>query len=312
MRNAFAREVEKQAENNENIVLLSGDIGNRLFDSYKAKFPDRFYNCGVAEANMTSVAAGMAMCGFQPVTYTIAAFNTARCFEQIKIDVCYHDLPVIIVGVGGGLSYAGLGGTHHSFEDIAILRSLPNMHVVCPADAVEVKLCLDNAFSLQKPVYLRLGKKNEPVIHEKEPKVAIGKGIVLREGKDVCFLSCGNILPVVCDTVEMLGKENIDAGVVSMHTVKPLDSDLLEKIFSKFDLVCTVEEHSLRGGFGSAVVEWAVDNLGNIPRIMRFGIRDEFLHGSANQAYARQMTGLTSQEIALPVLNRLQAGGQTY
>ena len=139
MRNAFASEITKLATEDERVVMLSGDIGNRLFDDYKKRVPKRFFNCGVAEANMISVGAGMASCGLRPVAYTITPFITTRVMEQIRVDVCYHNVPVVIVGVGGGLSYASLGATHHSCEDIAFLRVLPNMIVICPADAVEVR-----------------------------------------------------------------------------------------------------------------------------------------------------------------------------
>lgn len=306
MRNAFALEMENQAGKNENVILLSGDIGNRLFDSYKAKFPERFYNCGVAEANMTSMAAGMALSGLQPVTYTIASFNTSRCYEQIKIDICYHNLPVVVVGVGAGLSYAGLGATHHSFEDISILRTLPGMTVVCPADTIEVKLCIQEALKLKKPVYIRLGKKNEPIVHPKEPEFKIGKGIIVRKGKDVCLLGCGNILPVVCDAAKELEKHGIKPMVVSMHTVKPLDTQLLTKIFSTFSMVCSIEEHSLIGGFGSAVAEWGVDHSFSGANFLRFGIKDSFLHQTGNQENARKMTGLTAGNIVASILKKLK------
>ena len=140
MRNAFADEALNLAERDESMVLLSADIGNRLFDKFKSGFAERFINCGVAEANMTGMAAGMAMSGLRPITYTIAAFNTVRCLEQIRVDICYHNLPVTIVGVGAGLSYASLGYTHHASEDVGLLRMLPNMTVLCPADAMEVQL----------------------------------------------------------------------------------------------------------------------------------------------------------------------------
>ncbi len=302
MRNAFAKEIVEQAAARENLVLLSGDIGNRLFDPYKARFQDRFYNCGVAEANMTSMAAGMAMSGLRPVTYTITPFNTSRCYEQIKIDVCYHNLPVVIVGVGAGLSYAGLGATHHSFEDIAIMRALPNMHVVCPADAVETRLSLQKAMELTSPVYLRLGKKNEPVIHDRDPEFEIGKGIVLKKGKDVCLLGCGTILPVVCEAAQELESRGIIPQVVSMHTVKPLDSQLLAAVFNEFDLICTIEEHSLMGGFGSAVAEWVVDHLIQGKRLLRFGIKDEFMHSTGNIDNARKMTNLTCDDIVKGII----------
>ena len=158
MRNAFAQEILAIARDNPRVVVLSGDIGNRLFDPYKAAFPDRFYNCGVAEANMVSMAAGLAASGLLPVCYTIAPFVTTRCLEQIKLDVCYHDVPVVIVGTGCGLSYAALGSTHHSFEDIAILRPLPGLRLASPADAPELRAVLRRAFDEPGPAYLRIGK----------------------------------------------------------------------------------------------------------------------------------------------------------
>ena len=301
MRNAFAQEIKDQAAMNEKIVLLTGDIGNKLFDSFKENYSDRFYNCGVAEANMTSMAAGMAMNGLQPVTYTITPFNTTRCYEQIKIGICYHDLPVIVVGVGAGLSYAGLGATHHSFEDIAIMRVLPNMHIFCPCDAIEVKLCLKEALALKKPVYIRLGKKNEPLFHKEVPDFKMGKGIIVKEGNQVCLLSCGNIMPVAWEAGEKLEELGISTRVVSIHTVKPLDSELLKEVFLRFDTVCTLEEHSLIGGFGSAVTEWVIDNAIPLKRMLRFGIKDAFVHMSGNQENARKMNGLIPEEIVAAI-----------
>ncbi|MCA9067944.1 MAG: transketolase family protein, partial [Planctomycetaceae bacterium] len=179
MRNAFARELLELATADSRIVLLSGDIGNRMFDNYKAAFPNRFYNCGVAEANMMGIASGLALSGMRPVVYTIVPFVTTRCLEQIRVDVCYHQAPVVIVGVGGGLSYASLGATHHSCEDIAHLRVLPEMTVICPGDSIEVRLALRAAVAHPGPVYLRLGKKGEPIIHESPPAFEIGKGLIL-------------------------------------------------------------------------------------------------------------------------------------
>ena len=154
MRNAFAKELSNIAQKNKKIVLLSGDIGNRLFDNFRKNFPTRFHNCGIAEASMTGIASGLAHLGLIPITYTIATFNTIRCLEQIKLDVCYPNLPVIIVGTGAGLSYSSLGSTHHSIEDIALLRSIPNLSILCPSDPEEVKKLLDDAIKLNWPVYL--------------------------------------------------------------------------------------------------------------------------------------------------------------
>jgi transketolase len=298
MRNAFAAEMTALAAADSRVVLLSGDIGNRLFDEYKARAPGRFLNCGVAEANMIGVAAGMAMCGLRPVAYTITPFVTTRCLEQIRVDVCYHRVPVIIVGTGSGLSYAALGATHHSCEDIALLRSLPHMTVVCPGDPVEVRLALRAALAYDDPVYIRLGKKGEPVVHNKPPQFVIGHGIVVRPGTEVCLLSTGNMLPVALRAAEALGGKGVSAGVVSLHTVKPLDEALLDEVFAGFDVVATVEEHSLLGGLGGAVAEWLADRPGQKARLLRVGTADTFIHEAGDQEYARRYFGLTPEVIA--------------
>jgi len=302
MRNTFAAEITALAEKDPRIVLLSGDIGNRLFNDYKDRFPERFYNCGVAEANMTGMAAGLALSGLRPVTYTITPFATTRCMEQIRLDVCYQNLPVVIVGTGSGLSYAGLGATHHSLEDISFLRSLPNMTVICPADTVEVSLDLRAVMRHNAPVYIRLGKKGEPLIHQTPPEFTIGKGIVLRNGKDVCILGTGNMLPTAIQTADDLSQKGIAAQVVSIHTVKPLDDHLLQDAFSRCKVVVTIEEHSLIGGLGSAVAEWAADHAHLQTRLLRFGTADKFIHEAGSQSYTRQKQGLTTQNIAEKVL----------
>jgi transketolase len=234
----------------------------------------------------------------RPVTYSIASFNTLRCLEQIKIDVCYHKLPVIIVGVGAGLSYAELGPTHQSCEDIGLLSSFPGMHVVCPADAVEVRLALRAAVELGKPVYLRLGKKNEAVIHEKEPEFYIGKSIMVKQGTGICLLSTGNILPVAAQVADGLEKKGVNSSLVSMHTVKPLDNAFLSRAFAEYRWVVTLEEHSLIGGLGSAVDRWLGENYPDgLSKLIKFGCRDQFVNLSHRQLEARKLSGLTAEII---------------
>jgi transketolase len=310
MRNAFAREMAVLGSEREALVLLSGDIGNRLFDDYKRHFPSRFVNCGVAEANMIGMAAGMAQCGLRPVAYTINAFITTRCFEQIRVDVCYQNVPVTMVGVGAGLSYAALGGTHHSCEDIGILRLLPNLTVICPGDAIEVQLALRAGLDHDGPVYLRLGKKGEPRVHKTVPAFTIGKGIRVRAGDDVCLLSTGNMLPVAVDAAAELARRGISAEVVSMHTVKPLDEELLAEAFWRFTAVVTVEEHASRGGLGGSVAEWLTDQPPQRARLCRIGTSDMFLHDAGEQDYARRHFGLTSANVAATAmrLHSLSAG----
>ncbi|MGM4932787.1 transketolase family protein [Tardiphaga sp. 619_E2_N8_5] len=306
MRNAFADELTKLGNEDPRVVMLSGDIGNRLFDKFKDKHPSRFFNCGVAEANMMGVAAGMAMNGLRPVAYTITPFVTTRCLEQIRTDVCYHEAPVTIVAVGAGLAYAGLGPTHHACEDISFLRSIPNMVVICPGDAHEVRGALRAAMKQDQPVYIRMGKKGEPVVHAGPvADFEIGKAITIVEGTDVCLLSTGNMLPEVVEAAHKLKEQRISAKVVSFHTVKPLDEACLKDAFGKFKLVATIEEHSLIGGFGAAVSEWLADTATAPKKFLRFGTPDAFFKKSGEQEYAREMLGLSAHQIADKIAHAL-------
>lgn len=299
MRNAFAQEITLLAQQDPRVVVLSGDIGNRLFDDLKAKCPGRFFNCGVAEANMIGMAAGMAMSGLRPVCYTITPFLTYRCLEQIRVDVCYHHVPVVLVGTGAGLSYASLGATHHSCEEMGMLRTLPGLAVVAPADAWEVKAGLRAALGHDGPVYMRIGKKGEPAIHGSMPELRLGRWIRVRDGNDGCLLSTGTVLSVALAAAEALSAAGRSIAVYSCPSVKPLDEALLDDVRSRYRVVASVEEHSVVGGFGSAIAEWWVDQSGpGRARLLRFGTRDEFLHLTCEQDEAREHFGLTGVEIA--------------
>jgi transketolase len=307
MRNAFAAELLELASADGRVVMLSGDIGNRLFDTYRDRFPDRFYNCGVAEANMMGVAAGLALTGLRPIVYTITPFVTTRCYEQIRVDVCYHEAPVIIVGVGAGLSYASLGPTHHSCEDIACLRALPDMAVVCPADPVETSLSLRAALRRPLPTYIRLGKKGEPAVHQAVPDFEIGRAITICHGTEVCLLATGTILPEVLEAAGRLEQNGISAQVVSFHTVKPLDDEYLACVMRDFSVVAVIEEHSLLGGFGSAVAEWLADRPPQRARLLRFGTPDRFLHSSGEQEHHRKACGLSAERISERILREMRS-----
>ncbi len=298
MRNAFAAELTDIAGEDKRVILLAGDIGNRLFDNFKTRYPERFLNCGVAEANMTSMAAGMARCGLRPVTYTIASFNTTRCLEQIRVDLCYHNFPVVVVGVGAGLSYASLNATHHCCEDIAFLRAIPNMTVICPGDPWEVRSALRTALAHNGPVYIRLGKKGEPAVHDKAPQFTIGKSIVLRDGTDVCLLGTGVLLPTALETADLLERQGVSTRVVSFHTVKPLDEAMLAEAFTRFHVVATVEEHSVLGGLGGSVAEWLADRPPQRARLLRIGTVDSFMYESGDTQFAREFFDLTAKSIA--------------
>ena len=294
MRNAFAQEITNLAKKNKKIVLLSGDIGNRLFDKFRNKFANRFYNCGIAEACMTGVSSGMAHLGLKPVTYTIATFNTIRCLEQIKLDICYPNLPVIIVGTGAGLSYASLGSTHHSLDDIALLRSIPNLTILCPSDPEEVKKLLRDAITMKGPVYLRLGKKNEPTISHRKK---IGNLDIIIDGKTNLLISVGNIIKEAIETSKKLKKNKIDNSVIDLRYIKPLDEKVIKKLFTKFKRIFIIEEHYVSGGAGSSIIEWANKNSFNSEKIHLFGADNKFVHAGGNQSSARDKAGLSSKKI---------------
>lgn len=304
MRNAFADELTKIAADDPRVVLLSGDIGNKLFDKFKDKNDVRFYNCGVAEANMIGVAAGLALSGLRPFVYTITPFTTTRCFEQIRVDVCYHRVPVVIVGTGSGLSYAELGPTHHSLEDLAILRTLPNMRVLAPCDSTELRLALRAVLQDDNPAYIRIGKKGEPEIHKKPPLFKIGESIIVRPGNDVAILSTGTMMSETLKTADQLASHGIFAEVTSFHTIKPLDDTYLAQLRQRFRLVVTVEEHSRIGGLGSAIAEWYAEKGESVP-LIGFATEDTFMHEVGSQEYARRKFGLTASNMVSGILRRL-------
>lgn len=311
MRNEFADELMKLGDHDPRLVMLSGDIGNRLFDKFRARHPSRFFNCGVAEQNMMGVAAGLALSGLRPVAYTITPFVTTRCLEQIRVDVCYHEAPVVIVAVGAGLAYAGLGPTHHSCEDISFLRSLPGMVVCCPGDAWEVRAALGAALKQDHPVYIRMGKKGEPLVHSDIPAdFAFGRAITMRTGDEICLVSTGNLLPEVLAAADLLAAQGRSVRVLSMHTVKPLDTAALADAFGRCRIVAICEEHSAIGGLGAAVAEWMVDSgvKGPPGGVLRFNTGDAFFRLSGEQEFAREQLGLTGHQMAHRVAHALKEG----
>jgi len=299
MRNAFAQEITNLAKKNKKIVLLSGDIGNRLFDKFRASFPERYYNCGIAEACMTGVASGLAHLGLSPITYTIATFNTVRCLEQIKLDVCYPNLSVVIVGTGAGLSYASLGATHHSLEDMAFLRTIPNLKILCPSDPNEVKKLLRDALKIGGPVYLRLGKKNEPIIKSRR---RIGKSDLIIKGKTNLLVSVGNILKFVVEASKELKRKKINNSVIDLRYIKPLDSKVLRKVLKKYKRIFVIEEHYISGGVGSSIIEWAKVNGFNSNNVFLIGAENKFVHSAGDQFSARAKVGLGIRNIVNKVI----------
>lgn len=292
MRDAFANEMTRLAAERNDVTLLSGDIGNRMFDRYKQVAPERFFNCGIAEANMMSLAAGMALSGLRPVLYTITPFTTTRCLEQIRVGVAYHQAPVVIVGTGSGLSYAELGPTHHSLEDMAILRTLPGLNVLAPADSVELVAQLREALNAPHPTYMRIGKKGEPPLHSETTNLGIGKANLLREGSDLLVLGVGPILGEALQAAKIADADGISVAVASLGGVKPLDTVFLEAMAQRFPRWLSLEEHGITGGLGSALLEWLAERDGPKIRLKRLGVPDAFLHEMGNQNFVRKKLGL--------------------
>lgn len=255
MRTAFIETLTELAEQDERIWLLTGDLGYSVLEKFAERFPKRYVNVGVAEQNMTGVAAGLAMCGKIVFTYSIANFPTMRCLEQIRNDVCYHNVNVKVVSVGGGLAYGPLGYTHHGVEDLAVMRALPNMAVVAPGDPVEARLATRAVAEWDGPCYLRLGKAGEPAVYDSEPEFKIGVPTLVRGGgRDVTLVSTGGALKVAVETARVLEGRGVSASVVDLHTLRPIDWEALRSLVTT-PVVATIEEHSVVGGLGSAVSE---------------------------------------------------------
>lgn len=303
MRNCFSEEITRLARQDERVVLLSGDIGNRMFDSFKEVAPERFFNCGISEAAMMSFAAGLASEGLRPFVYTIAPFTTTRCLEQIKIGVAYHSLPVVIIGTGSGLSYAELGPTHYSFEDISILRALPELNILAPCDSIEFKAQIHATLKSPKPSYIRIGKKGEPNLHQSISDCGIGQANFLRQGSDVLILGIGPVLGEALKSADQLASKGIDASVVSMGSIKPLDATFLHEAQAQYKKWITVEEHSVVGGLGSTVSEWLQQHQFCDVSLKKLGIPDMFIHELGSQDYMRNCFGINADGITCSVLN---------
>ena len=304
MRDAFAKEMKSIVERKNNVVLLSGDIGNRMFDGLKHSRPEQFINCGIAEANMMSMAAGMALSGMRPVIYTITPFTTLRCLEQIRIGVAYHQSPVVIVGTGSGLSYSELGPTHHSLEDMAVIRTIPNINVLAPADKIELIFQLREAIESPIPTYIRIGKKGEPDLGTLNNIYGIGKANILRGGNKYLLLGVGPIMGEALKAAEMLKTEGVNICVASMGGVSPLDVEFLSKMISEnFTHWITLEEHGIVGGLGTSIIEWLSDsNNSKIINLKRLGVPKQFINNLGNQEYTRNQFGLDSIGIKKQIL----------
>jgi transketolase len=290
VRTAFIQTLCDLAERDPRIWLLSGDLGYSVVEAFAERYPKRFVNVGVAEQNMMGIAAGLALSGKVVCTYSIANFATLRCLEQIRNDVAYHRAEVKIVAVGGGLSYANQGYTHHGVEDLAILQTLPHMTVLAPGDPVEARLATETMVAHPGPCYLRLGRGGEPVVHTTKPAFAIGKVIRVREGSDITLASTGAMLHPALEAARVLVGRGMSAEVLSVPTLRPLDRDGLLEAARGSGRLITIEEHG-QGGFGTAAAE-VIAEAGLAIRFKALRLRREPLDVAGSQDYLRMRQGL--------------------
>lgn len=290
MRNAFIRALEAVAAADDRVLLVTGDLGFKVLDDFRSRFPDRFYNAGVAEQDMTGVATGLALAGHVVFTYSIGNFPTLRCLEQVRNDACYHNANVKIVTVGGGMAYGALGVSHFATEDLAVLRAIPNLTIVAPGDPVEVEKLVPQIVVHEGPVYLRLGRAGEDPMHPPDTEVVLGHPTPARNGDDVLLLTTGGMLPVALEAADALERDGVSAAVVSVHTLKPLDGAAITQLAARYPVVVTCEEHSILGGLGGAVAEVLLE-AGVAATFRRFGLRG-FPDGVGSQDYMRTANGL--------------------
>ncbi|RJQ39627.1 MAG: transketolase [Nitrospiraceae bacterium] len=298
MRATFNKTLVELAEKDNRIFMVLADIGYGEIEPFAENFPDRYYNAGVAEQNMTGIACGVAMEGNIAITYSIANFPTLRCLEQIRNDVCYHNANVKIVIIGGGMAYGPLGISHHSTEDLAIMRALPNLVVLAPSDCIEAKAATEAMIAHNGPVYYRCGYKNEKDIHRGAIDFKIGKAIEVTEGNDATVIYTGTIGYNAFEAVHSLERQGIKCRLISMHTIKPIDKEAILKAANETGAIVTVEEHNINGGLGSAVAEVLADHSAVGVKFKRIALPDINVSLVGSQEWLRGKYGMSSDAIA--------------
>lgn len=284
MRQECFKAIFENSKRDKKLIFIGSDLGPGVLKEFKLKYPSRFFMEGVSEQAIIGLSAGLAMEGYKPYVNTIATFLTRRCFEQICIDLCLHNLSVKLIGNGGGLVYAPLGPTHQATEDISILRTLPNMKIIAPCDSIEMSFLMKQIHNIKGPVYVRIAKGGDKIITKKNDKIKFGKAVVKKRPGKYLFLTTGVTAQIALNAIEKLRSLNISAGLIHFGTIKPLDEDILKRWVPKVKNVITVEENVLSGGFGSSILEAISSKIPkNANKIYRVGINDCF-----NQKYGTQ------------------------
>ena len=306
MRKLFIQKLVEFASSDPDIYLIAGDLGFSVIEPFKEKFPDRFINAGISEQNMIGVAAGLALAGKKVFVYSIIPFVTMRCFEQIRVDLCYQNLQVWLVGVGAGVSYGAMGSTHHAIEDIAVMRALPNMTVVVPGSNFELENLMGQINDLRGPAYLRLSKNEEkilyPSISNSKSSIKLGQAVELIPSDKNLILASGDILSVALDVCKKLRDLGIDIGLFSVPTIKPLDFDFINSRCNSLESIFTVEDHSIIGGLGELVAMHLCQNIEKKILFKSFALPDEYFHEAGSRDYLRNKSGLSESNIFSEIL----------
>lgn len=305
MRDTFVKTLVDIANQNKNVELITGDLGFGVLKPFWEAVPDQFVNAGIAEQNMTSMAAGMALEGKIVFTYSIGNFPTLRCIEQIRNDCAYHNANVKIVCIGGGFVYGSLGMSHHATEDIAMMRALPNVAVFAPGDLIEAEAITKAIVNYPGTCYLRLGRGGEKRIHNSPIDFKIGKAIKVSDGAKVAIFSTGGIFDEVFEAEKCLVENGVTPTIYTFPTIKPLDINTIAACAATHDLIVTCEEHNVIGGFGSAVAEVLAENDYRC-RLIKIGIPDEYCKYVGNQKYLREQYGLDGKSIAERILDNIR------
>lgn len=305
MRGRAVDTILELAKQDSNVLLVTGDLGFGVLKPYWEGVPKQFLNAGIAEQNLTGLAAGMALEGKTVFTYSIGNFPTLRCYEQIRNDCAYHNANVKVVCVGGGFVYGSLGMSHHATEDLSAIRALPNVTVLAPADADEAEAAVRAMYAQPGTFYLRLGRGGEPMVRPALENFEIGKAIPAREGSKVAIFSTGAIFDEVQIAIDLLKEDGIIPAAYTFPTIKPIDASCIEECAEKFDLIVTVEENTVVGGFGSAVAE-VLCKLSERPKLLMVGIEDTYSSIVGTQKYLRDYYGLSGEKIAKRIRDALK------
>jgi transketolase len=304
MRDHFVKALTEEAQRDNNIILITGDLGFGVLNDFANRFPKQYINAGVAEQNMTGIASGLGMDGKIVFTYSIGNFNTLRCLEQIRNDACYHNANVNIVSIGGGFSYGALGYSHHATEDIAIMRAIPNLNVFVPCDFWEVQEITKQVIKLGGVNYIRIDKSSAETNYNEKEKFVIGKARVLTEGKHLTIITAGGIADVALNAQKEMLKEGVSIRVVSMHTIKPIDKEMILDCSKNTGGIITLEEHSIIGGLGGAVTEVLMQEGIYPNKFKMMGLESKFSTIVGSQEYLRSVNKLDVSSV-VNVINKL-------